>query len=701
MPADRLELDGLCKRYGEVLALDDLTFDIRAGEIFGFVGSNGAGKTTAMRIALGVLLADRGQVRWQGRPVTFETRRQFGYMPEERGLYPKMKVGEQLTYLARLHGLAAGQARERTRSWTERLGVVDRLDDEVEKLSLGNQQRVQLAAALVHDPAVLVLDEPFSGLDPVAVEVMSQVLRERAAAGVPVLFSSHQLDLVERICDRVGIVRAGRLVACGTVGELQAGGAPEVARPRARCGPELGGPGGRRHRGGHRGRPPGGPPGRGRRRPAAAARGARGRAGARVHPATTAPDRAVPPRRGDRPMSTGATGLGSSQAVRLVAEREVRTRLRSRAYRITTGIMVLLVVGFAVGMRLAGGGSPDRVGYVGAALAPQVRALGSGPGTAVEPVAVPDVPRGRRMVADGRLDALVTRADASGLHVVVKEKLGENLRALLTAAAGRAVLNREIVRLGGDPARVSQAVAHASVQVTALQPAAAFDAQRLAVGSVAGILIYLALLATGASVAQGVVEEKSSRVVELLLSTVRPWQLMAGKVLGIGLVGLLQVALVAVAGVVAGQLTGSLDLSFGATAGVVGWLVVWFVLGFTLYALVFAGFGALVSRQEDVGGVTAPATMFLVVGYVVGISVLPTNPTNPVVAGLSLVPVFSPTLMPMRLAMGSVPWWQVAAALGLAVAAVPLLVWLAGRLYRNGVVRTGARVRLADALRGS
>lgn len=220
----RLEIAGVSKRYGDVVALADMTFDVRAGEIFGFVGSNGAGKTTTMRIILGVLAADAGQVRWDGMPVTAETRRNIGYMPEERGLYPRMKVGEQLVYLARLHGMPATAAQAAMRRWTDRLGVAARRGDEVQKLSLGNQQRVQLAAALVHDPAILVLDEPFSGLDPVAVDVMSQVLRDKAAQGVPVMFSSHQLDLVERICDRIGIVRDGSMVANGTVDELRSGG---------------------------------------------------------------------------------------------------------------------------------------------------------------------------------------------------------------------------------------------------------------------------------------------------------------------------------------------------------------------------------------------------------------------------------------------------------------------------------------------
>lgn len=216
-----LEVDGLSKSYGSRRALDGTSFDVRAGEIFGFVGSNGAGKTTTMRIILGVLAADSGEVRWDGAPIGEDQRRRIGYMPEERGLYPKMRVGDQLRYLARLYGMDAVQARAAMERWTETLGVDGRTGDEVEKLSLGNQQRVQLAAALLHGPELLVLDEPFSGLDPVAVDVMSEVLRERAAAGVPVLFSSHQLDLVERLCNRVGIIKDGRMVVVGAIDDLR------------------------------------------------------------------------------------------------------------------------------------------------------------------------------------------------------------------------------------------------------------------------------------------------------------------------------------------------------------------------------------------------------------------------------------------------------------------------------------------------
>jgi ABC-2 type transport system ATP-binding protein len=225
MSTDRsLEINGISKRYGETVALQDLGFDVRAGELFGFVGRNGAGKTTTMRIVLGVLAPDAGEVRWDGVPLDFAMRRRIGYMPEERGLYPKMRLAEQLAYLGELHGMSGSEARVSAVRWLDRFGLKDRGSDELQALSLGNQQRIQLAAALVFGPDVLVLDEPFAGLDPMAVDVMSAVLREQAEAGLPVIFSSHELELVERLCDRVGIIDRGKIVAIGTVAELRAGG---------------------------------------------------------------------------------------------------------------------------------------------------------------------------------------------------------------------------------------------------------------------------------------------------------------------------------------------------------------------------------------------------------------------------------------------------------------------------------------------
>jgi ABC-2 type transport system ATP-binding protein len=218
-----IELDGVTKRYGNVTALDALSLAVPSGEVFGFLGPNGAGKTTAMRAVFAIVEPDEGVVRWNGTPITRSDCQRFGYMPEERGLYPRMKVIEQLVYLARLHGLSTADARSRVDHWLEVFSLGDRGNDEVEKLSLGNQQRVQLAAALVHEPEVLVLDEPFSGLDPLGVDIVAGVLAEQAAAGATVLFSSHQLDLVQHFCRSVAIVAKGRLVATGTVDELTAG----------------------------------------------------------------------------------------------------------------------------------------------------------------------------------------------------------------------------------------------------------------------------------------------------------------------------------------------------------------------------------------------------------------------------------------------------------------------------------------------
>jgi ABC-2 type transport system ATP-binding protein len=219
-----LELKGLRRRYGEVTALDDLSFDVPSGQVVGFLGPNGAGKTTTMRAIFGLTDLDAGSVSWNGTPVDQAARRRFGYMPEERGLYPGMRVGEQIEYLGRLHGLSTADAARATETWLERLEIADRRASKVEVLSHGNQQRVQLAAALVHQPELLVLDEPLSGLDPAGIDTIGQVLVDQARAGGCVVFSSHQLDQVEDLCDRVTIIDHGRLVVSGSVDELESSG---------------------------------------------------------------------------------------------------------------------------------------------------------------------------------------------------------------------------------------------------------------------------------------------------------------------------------------------------------------------------------------------------------------------------------------------------------------------------------------------
>jgi ABC-2 type transport system ATP-binding protein len=217
-----LEIKSLSKRYGDVVALDGASFTATPGRIVGFLGPNGAGKTTTMRCIFGLATPDSGETLWHGQPITRDTRLRFGYMPEQRGLYPRMRVGEQLSYFAQQHGMSGKSANAATTRWLERLGLADRQKDKLETLSHGNQQRVQLGAALVHDPELLVLDEPFSGLDPIGIATMTEILRERSAAGVGVVFSSHQLDLVEDVCEDVVIIARGRIVAHGAIDDLRA-----------------------------------------------------------------------------------------------------------------------------------------------------------------------------------------------------------------------------------------------------------------------------------------------------------------------------------------------------------------------------------------------------------------------------------------------------------------------------------------------
>jgi ABC-2 type transport system ATP-binding protein len=216
-----LEFDGASKRFGAVTALDGCTFSVRPGRLTGFLGPNGAGKTTAMRTVFGLVELDAGVVRWRGAPIAAAERARFGYMPEERGLYPRMRVRDQLVYLGELCGRRRQAVSRNVDTWLERLDLADRACDRLDALSHGNQQRVQLIAALVNEPELLVLDEPFSGLDPLAMGAMAGLLAELTAAGATVLFSSHQLDLVEDLCEDVVIIDDGRIVRAGALDELR------------------------------------------------------------------------------------------------------------------------------------------------------------------------------------------------------------------------------------------------------------------------------------------------------------------------------------------------------------------------------------------------------------------------------------------------------------------------------------------------
>ena len=216
-----IRVDNITRTFGTKIALDQVSFKVPQGTITGFIGSNGAGKTTAMRIIMNVLHPDSGVVYWKERPVTREIAGRFGYMPEERGLYPKMTVEDQMTYFARLHGWGKKWAKRETGNILEELEFGYPLTSRIDALSLGNQQKVQLAACLVHNPIALILDEPFSGLDPNAVDVVLSALRKRCQAGVPILLSSHQIEVVEKLCDTVTMLNAGKVISSGDLQEIK------------------------------------------------------------------------------------------------------------------------------------------------------------------------------------------------------------------------------------------------------------------------------------------------------------------------------------------------------------------------------------------------------------------------------------------------------------------------------------------------
>ncbi len=400
--------------------------------------------------------------------------------------------------------------------------------------------------------------------------------------------------------------------------------------------------------------------------------------------------------------NAGPAALNSVSAIRLVAGRELSTRLRSKAFRVMTLVVLLMIVAMVVIFKLLAGSGPSTVklGMLDAnqQQIQQVDAVGTAVGQNLSVTAVSDEAAGRQQVADGDLAALLVPSDSGDLRVVVKSKLDDGLRNALTVLARNMALDNEIRSLGGDPGAVNAAVADAGIDLQVLSPPHHYDVAQIVLGSVAGILIYLSLMTGGQLVAQGVVEEKSSRVVELLLATIRPWELMSGKVIGIGLLGLIQVAAYGIVGVGLASALGVLSLSVSAAAGTVIWLVVWYLIGFVMYAFAFAAAGALVSRQEDAAGVIMPVLIFVIAGYVLGISILPGDPGNQLVSVLSVIPLFAPTLMPMRLSMGGVPGWEATLALVLALAMIPALAALSGRIYRNAVIHIGARVSLRRAL---
>jgi ABC-2 type transport system ATP-binding protein len=369
-----LVVDDVTKRFGKLLALDAVSFSVEPGSVVGFLGPNGAGKTTTMRAIMGLLTVDAGSVTWRGSRIDDAARQRFGYMPAERGMYQRMKVRDHLVYYGRLSGLTAAAAGAAADTWLERLGLTGRGGDTVQSLSSGNQQRVQLALALLNEPELLVLDEPFSGLDPIAVEMLTEVLREQVANGVALLLSSHQLDLVADVCSAVVIVDRGRVVLQGDVQQLRAGSEQRIVEVEFASAVEAVWPHAVVSDGGQTASPH-----RRRfdRRSGAVRPGPRPRHAHRLLVRPAGSVRRVPARRGPHDARTRrptgrtrrptcrSTGRAVDRShrrrrmkrdvIQLVAAREISQRLRAKSFYIGTGLLIAIILAVGLISRFAGG----------------------------------------------------------------------------------------------------------------------------------------------------------------------------------------------------------------------------------------------------------------------------------------------------------------------------------------------------------
>jgi ABC-2 type transport system permease protein len=393
--------------------------------------------------------------------------------------------------------------------------------------------------------------------------------------------------------------------------------------------------------------------------------------------------------------------LSGRRAVWLVMKRELNTRLRTRSFVVGTGVLLVLLLGYVLFQTsLAGSSDKSTVGLTGQAtgIARQLQTEAALSGREITTVVVTDPAEGREKVENGDFDALVS-GSAAQLTATYKSSLDNELRRVFDQVAQQQVLDGVLSSAQLEPAEVMARVNGTHVQDDALSPQPADQTQRLVVGLVVAFLLYMSIITYGMMVAQGVVEEKSSRVVEILLASVRPWQLLLGKVIGLGLVGLTQLVVLAAVGLGAASATGVFTLS-GFATGAVLWGLLWYLLGFLLYATIYGALGSLVSRQEDTQSVVGPLNIILVVGFIAGFNLLVQDPASSATKIVSLIPLLSPILMPARIATGAAAGWEIGLSLALTVALVALLTWIGGKIYGNSVLRIGSRIKLSEALRG-
>lgn len=392
--------------------------------------------------------------------------------------------------------------------------------------------------------------------------------------------------------------------------------------------------------------------------------------------------------------------MTSARAVSLVAKREFVAKVRTRSFLIGTAVIIAVLAGYVVLQSvLFDDQQRSVVGLSGQAtqLADPLKEKAGAFGIELETRDVTTAGDAEQQVRDGSLDALVTGAPPA-LKMIVKDSGDQMLTTALNDVLRQQVLIAQLAESGTTPQEVAQSLAGVSVDVTALEPVDPQRGQRLAIGLIVAALLYYSLLVYGTMVAQGVVEEKSSRVVEILLATLRPWQLLLGKVIGLGAVGLLQLVVISTVGLGLSSAFDVIDVgTLGGAALLTG--VLWYLLGFFLYATVFAAAASLVSRQEELQSVLTPISMTIIVAFVAGINLMIGSPSGTTVTVLSLLPPFAPILMPGRMALGVAPAWQVLLAVVLALLAIAAITWLGGKVYANAVLRTGARVKLREALR--
>ena len=748
-----LVVDSITKRFGDVVALDDVSFSVEPGRIFGLLGANGAGKTTSMRIVLDILRADSGDVTWKDTANTDLPRKTWGYLPEERGLYARMKVGEQLRFFAALYGVPDADARAVIDDWLERFRIPEYLDRRVEELSKGNQQKIQFIAAILHDPEVLIMDEPFSGLDPINVRLLKEAFLEMRDRGKTLIFSTHQMEQVEELCESIAIVDRGRVV-------VQRRGPRRQAR--------HGTPGG---------------PLRHRRRWAMASRGSTGMPGVtltaeredfvelrvpadhdpetilrtaldRGDRVTQVRDRRAEPRGGlrrARRETRGQRGGGASRhnhhhraggtAVSdlfpnalHVARREYLVRVRGKAFLITTALLALVVVGATLLPTILGAfgvadppeiavsvEADDISGDAVASLQALLTAANDPEGEGGSPVEEgPTVTRtedpeaAAEDVRAGELDGLLTITRA-GDDELVFEYLSDQgptsqTRVLVTQAANAIAVADRLDRAGVAPEETAAIFAPPDFTAIPVDPDALEGedfAGALLLAYIVVILTFMAILTYGNWVAQSVAEEKSGRVMELLITAATPRQLLTGKVLGTGAAGLTQYV-VMIAAVLIGLVVASPVSSILGVSGQVpfelpeleaGFLVAFtgfFLLGFLLYSTLYAAAGSMVSRIEDVQQAVGPLIYLALAGYLISFIGL-NDPDADWIALASLVPFFSPYLMPARMLMGHPAPWEIVLAIVLLAVTLALAIWLASRIYSAGVLLYGQRVGIRSS----